>query len=907
MRRSDHQRAIDELIDELLTTPSVLLIEGEPGIGKTTVWSTAVAAARSRGITVLSTRAHEAESVAGYAGLGDLLGAVGNDVFTALPPPQQGAIDGVLVRSDSGAVTEPRTVAAAFLSVVTSLAAAGPVLIAIDDLQWVDPSTAFVLGFVTRRLPTGVGVVATRRTGEGAQEGLLQTADTRRITLQPLSLRETADVLEHRVQPRLSRSAVSRIWQISAGNPFYAIELGLAMARGASTDADLPPSLSALVEARVGELDPDVGEVLLAAAAVAAPTVDELTAAVGRTTEEVTSLLEEAEAAGIVVIDGNRIGFTHPLLAHGVYTGASPSVRRGMHRRLAAVMDHPERRARHLALGAMSADPETVDALDRAAELARNRGAPAAAAELLDLAIDLGADAPERRIRAAAHHFDSSGAERARTMLEGTITTVERGRVRAAAANLLSTILMTVDGFRSAATVLECYLPEAAADPGLSVTMLMSYAFALMNLGKKKGALRSAEEAVLRAERAGQPALLGRALGLRMMFGFMAGRGVDRADLRRSLRLDDGATTGPAVLQPRVQRALLRGWIGDLDTAVDELRAIQQRRLDDGDESESVFIAYHLGLLAIWRGEFDAAAGIAQGAIDSARYLEGDIATVTGLTIQSILHAFAGRVDDARACAEAGLDASTRTEGTELTGFLIAGLGFLEVSVGDHAAALKVLQPLVDVWLSDPDYSEIIVAWGVSDAVEAMVRQGQSSHAERLTAAIERNGARLDRPWMLAMGGRCRGMLLAASGDVAGAVAALESAMLHHDRVAMPFERARSQLILGGLRRRLRQRQIAATDLQTALLEFERLNTPLWAERARTELSRVTAPSRVTVLTATEQRVAALAAEGLTNRGIASALAISPKTVDVHLGKIYRKLGIHSRTELARWLSSQRR
>jgi hypothetical protein len=366
-----------------------------------------------------------------------------------------------------------------------------------------------------------------------------QVPKLRRITLQPLSLPELAELLRSRLDRPVTRADVRRINELSGGNPFYAIELGLAIVHG-TAGADLPRSLSASVQARAGGLDAEVRGVLLGAAALAAPTIDALAAALDLPVDRVAVLLEEAETAGIVGIAGNRVRFTHPLLAHGVYSQASPAARRVMHRQLAAVMDQPEPQARHLALGATSADPKTIEALDDAAASARTRGAPAAAAELLDLAIDLGADTPERRIRAAGYHFDGGGVPRARSMLEDTIKTLAPGRLRAAAANLLATIVMYVDGFPTAATLLEKYIPEAADDSGLSITMLMAFAFTLLNLGRTREMLSWADEAVARAERFGQPALLSRALGMRVVFGFMSGQGVDQRALARALALDDG-------------------------------------------------------------------------------------------------------------------------------------------------------------------------------------------------------------------------------------------------------------------------------------------------------------------------------------------------------------------------------
>ncbi|MBO0883690.1 MAG: LuxR family transcriptional regulator, partial [Mycobacterium sp.] len=229
-------------------------------------------------------------------------------------------------------------------------------------------------------------------------------------------------------------------------------------------------------------------------------------------------------------------------------------------------------------------------------------------------------------------------------------------------------------------------------------------------------------------------------------------------------------------------------------------------------------------------------------------------------------------------------------------------LGFLEVSLGRYTEALAILQPVISVFNNVPG-TEILTAWYIPDAVEAMVALGRFEDAEPLIAALERNGRQLNRAWMLAVGMRCRSMWLAARGDVAGAEQVALQAMTEHERLPMPFERARTQLLLGQLQRRQRRKDAAAATLHQALFAFETMGTPLWAEHARGELVRTrVSPGRDPGLTPTEQRVAELAASGMINRDVAAALFISPKTVEHHLARVYRKLGIHSRAELGQWM-----
>jgi DNA-binding CsgD family transcriptional regulator len=286
--------------------------------------------------------------------------------------------------------------------------------------------------------------------------------------------------------------------------------------------------------------------------------------------------------------------------------------------------------------------------------------------------------------------------------------------------------------------------------------------------------------------------------------------------------------------------------------------------------------------------------------MESAGALGGEVGMGAALTWRAALASYAGQEAQVRDDVPAALAAMKRCDAHMFEGWPIAVAGFLEVSLGRYEAALATLDPLLSNL--DLQATEIYLAEFVPDAVDAMVHLGRLDDAEPLVDALERNGHRLDRPWMLAVGARCRSMLEGARGDTAAAIVTAREAIGHHARIPMPFERARTLLVLGQLERRQRHREAATTALREALEDFERLNTPLWAERARTELARtdVATTKGATGLTIGEQRVAELAAKGMTNRDVASALFISSKTVEANLVRIYRKLGIHSRAELGR-------
>lgn len=282
-----------------------------------------------------------------------------------------------------------------------------------------------------------------------------------------------------------------------------------------------------------------------------------------------------------------------------------------------------------------------------------------------------------------------------------------------------------------------------------------------------------------------------------------------------------------------------------------------------------------------------------------ASQLDGPLPLSAALTIRALAAAYAGNEDDARRDLQRAIEPTRDCGSVLLAGWAMATLGFLEVSLGHYRAAITALEPLAARLSANPQATEIFAAWFVPDAVHSLIAEGRIADAEPLIEMLERNGRRLDRAWMLACGARGRAMVLAARGDLDAAVDAVESAMIQHRRLPMPFELARTRLVAGLLERRRRHNHAAASYLQEALDAFERLGTPLWAEHARTELGRANVGSRTpSTLTPSEQRVADLAASGMTNRAVAAALFISPKTVEANLARVYRKLGIRSRAEL---------
>lgn len=904
--RPVEEQAVVDFLDAVPDGPTALVIQGDPGIGKTTLWVGALESARERGFTVLPSRSARAESVLAYATLADLLSGVDESVWSDLPLPQQQSLGAALLRHrEQPGPSDARAVAAAFVGVLDRLAARseGFVLVAIDDMQWVDVSSANVVAFAARRLPKGVGLICTTRSAEvAARVELAQPDAVRRVRLQPLTVGELHRILALRLGVSVPRPTLLRIHRIAGGNPFYGLELAREMDTAAGRgELPLSGTLNELVSSRLKRVGDGAQDLLLAMASVPHPTLRLLADATGTSAEHVLETLGEAEIQEVIAVDGNRLSFTHPVLAHGVYSEASPRRRRAMHRRLAELVDEPELRARHLALSDATGSRETIDALDAAAETARARGAPATAAELLDLAVNLGADEPTRRILCATHYMAAGDSGRARRSLEDVVATLPVSPVRSEALYQLAVVRFSDDGFVDAAELLETGLPSRGVDDALRIRMLVMLSYALFNAAQPERALTRSAQAVAEAEHLGAPSLLSTALGMHEILGFLAGRGFDTVTIQRAVDLEDESLPLPVAFLPSIQRALLRGWTGELDHAREVLRAAGQRCIALGQEGELVFVAFSQALMDIWRGDLAKVAQAGDETFDLASQLGGDFPMFIALTIRGAAAAYAGRVDEATTDLDEAIAVAQRCGSMRMSEWPVSLRGFVEISRGDHRAALHIFEPLLAILQTFPDATEIIAASYVPEAIEALVGVGQLVDAERYIDILERNGHRLDRAWMLAAASRCRAMLLATRGDVGAATELAERAMVEHERLPMPFERARTQLILGQLQRRQRQREVGNATLREALQTFERLGTDLWAHRAKAELARaISGRQRSEGLTPSERRVAELAVTGMTNRDIASALFISPKTVEVNLSRIYRKLKVRSRVELYR-------
>ena len=427
--REKELAAAERLLERAAEGAAALVLDGQAGIGKTTLWLEAVRSAGARGFRVLQSRPAESEAKLSYSAIADLVGAVFEETESELPPLQRRALEAALLLGETDGPADARTTSAALVTVLHALASRGPVLLAVDDVQWLDPASEQALAFAARRLPPRLAVLVARRV-EGDVDppiGLARALpDDRRerVVVGPLSVAALHHLISGELGTSLSRPLLIRLADASGGNPFFALEIARALGRdeGGQEPLPVPRSVEDLVAARVATLSADARMVALAAAALSQPTVATVVEAFDGEGDARAAVIE-AEDASVLVTERDRIRFTHPLLASVVYQSAAGERRRRLHERLATVVVDPEERARHLALGTTRADEGVAVEIERAAARAARRGAPQAAADLLAASARLTAserteELTRRRLGEAAARLAAGDVETARTLAE---------------------------------------------------------------------------------------------------------------------------------------------------------------------------------------------------------------------------------------------------------------------------------------------------------------------------------------------------------------------------------------------------------------------------------------------------------------------------------------------------------
>lgn len=847
-----------------LDAERALCLEGEAGIGKTTVWRAGLELAREKGFRVLVAEPAEAEQSLPYAGLADLLQPVAAAVLPLLFEPQRRALERVLLmRADDGPL-DPRAVAVAVGAALAALDA--PVLVAVDDVQWLDPDSAAALSFALRRSKTSV--LLALRSGHG----LPLRMNIEMLQLGPLSVGALHQLLAERLGLALPRTPLLRLHEVSGGNPFYALEL--ARTTMDRNEIVLPPSLRQLLVDRVLVL-PNASQRSLAALALGG--------------KGEAGGLAPAVAAGIVVEGSGSFRFAHPLFAEAAKSVLTDAERAALHVTIAEQTSDPETRARHLASAARGPDESVAALLADVAQAAADRGAFAAAAELWEGAARLSlpsGDAYARRlVEAGIAHVLAGNMETGGALLEPNLERLPRGPLRERGLIHLA-LRLAQDDSRAVVSVLEGALAEITEPRTRYEATLL-----LANALDATGDLERADDVVAAylhlAEEQADRTLLEDALLL------AAARCL--VDDRPGWDLLARAGAVSTAAGPRPRRAW--GWAPLTAAYLREGRIDEARRALEEQSDASVragSAGYDLGLL-INGSIVELAAGnarlsweLADEALAVAEQMDLPVQICLALICSVGAAAVLGEVDSGRRQAERALDLARAVHAVTLADGALLSLALLELSLGHNDLAADAYRQMTAHGLSRLNI--LAGGRGALDAAEAFVAVGEVDRAADLHAGLPDDAH--EKPIVEAC--------------VAGARGALDTAItlvISAGPSPSPFRRAREELLLGRLLRRARRKREARVALEAAHSGFIALEAPLWAERAAEELSRIGGRTPVgATLTESERRVAELVASGLSNKEVAARLVVTVRTVEWHLSKVYEKLDVHSRGALAaRW------
>ncbi|MGP4027505.1 helix-turn-helix transcriptional regulator [Actinomadura sp. 3N407] len=926
--RNDEQARISSVLTEAREhgRSGVLLLRGEAGIGKSALLTEAARLLPVDGPPhVLRVTGIEAESDIAYAGLNQLLWPV-RDRLDALPPPQAAALRTALGGRDAVSAEPGQDRFTTGLAVLTLLADLadlagenGPVLVLVDDAQWLDTATVEALLFAARRLAAeGVVMLFASRDDTFAGTGLPE------LRLERLADGDAERLLAAR---DLTPTGRARVVREAAGNPLALQELGAAGTRLMDGPDPLPVAdrVLASFRAQIGRLPESTRLVLLIAAAEGRghmPTQLNAAHSMGVGLAD----LEEAERARLVKVTGRSISFRHPLIRAASYHGAVAARRIAVHQALADTADDPDCRARHRASAAMAPDEDVAADLQEAAERAHRRIAYATAAALYRHAADL---TPAPGMRA-----ERLGAAASLILQAGRLDEAEDLAVQAeklstdpAAPARLARVHAAVEYERGDPRAASRMMVDnaAGAAPDERAAMLRTGAVYGWTSGELPAVLRAAE--LLPDDRMIR--------GLALLSGGDHARGLPLltrlvAEIRDAAGHRNG--TGQQVHGAGTHALNADGHVLDGEGSGhgglgDSATGAGRHVLGAGDRVRGA-------QLALIIGADEAALELATAEVAHSRRhgLIGALPNILQTLAQTQIAA--GRHADAEATVAEAIALARDTGRPHREGRLGAVLSRIAAIEGDEARLRELIAPLVVTGAPPPHggladsalalldlglgrYDDALrrlheIAHGprrhstgsmvsAADQVEAAVRSGQPelAHApfERFRAWAEAGR----QTWALAVALHCEALLTDSEEPYARAVRL-------HERSTRPFERARTELLYGEWLRRARRRSDARVLLRSAVEIFEHLRANPWLDRARAELratgeagpSVPTAPDLLNRLTPQELQVVRMAAEGTSSREIASQLFLSPRTVEYHLYKAYPKLGISSRKELSR-------
>jgi DNA-binding CsgD family transcriptional regulator len=903
------------------SAPSGVAIVGEPGIGKTSLFRAVVEAVARTRRCVLVTTGLSAEADVPLVNLADLLDSAAGEVLSQLPVVQADALRVALRLASPTAPIDESMIARATVNTLRALASDG-LLVAVDDEHWLDPDTRRVLTAAITWLPDAPIVwLVSVRTGHadvGLTPVLVHELSPRatRVDLARLDDGSLRRLILDRFSADWSPRLINRILDLAAGNPYTALELARETLASFGRDAAtvrVPTSLAGSLNARLRRLSPAAQAIVQAAAVAAHPTRSLLRAILHADIEaaDIEGMDVEGmdvDAAVDAAVDSDVLDvtppdpvlrFTHPLLREVALASVSRRHRRRLHRALAGVVQDNAEAAGHLAAGADEPDESIAAVVATAAEEVAGRGAPARAAVLAEAALALSPDpagllAWRRRVLVLDLLERSVEIDRVRDLAEKWAAenppdevrgylTFFRGLLATSEATMVELMTQAVDEQVE-------HDPVHAAHAGALLAHILS-----RDAWRDSDAEVHARRAVRTARRAGNLSVLRWALAVEADLAARRGDPDAETLLRDAVALPGWDDMPLPVYSPEMALAwwhLRRGEPGPA-------RPWMQMVLDASERVGRVaalgFMHRCFALLEWVAGRWDQSE---RHALLFERHTPIGYFRTAVVLVANWIAAGRGQVDDART-ALAGLVRDTDADNDLLPATLArAVLGQLELSVDDPAAAVGWLDPIAGV-LREHAFGEPGLVTAVSDLIESYARVGRTDDATAHLDWFNAAAARRDNPWARITGGRAAAVLHLALGNPATAADAVEPAATQAREHGLPLDLGRCLLTLGTAQRRTRQRRTAAHTLDEAITVFDGLGAQRWANLARAERTRLTHAAEHT-LTPAEQRISELVAQGRTNAEIAAILLVSIKTVEGTLTRIYRKLGVRSRVELAR-------
>jgi len=879
----------------------VLILYGEAGIGKTALLDHArESAADLRALTV---RGSEPEQNLAFAGLAQVVHPAA-DWIGQLPEPQARALAGAVALGPAEA-TDRFAVYAATLGLLAQLAEELPLLLIIDDAHWLDIPSAEAFGFVARRLVAeGIAMLVATRDLDAVWPSARQLPS---CLVSGLDSGGVTELIQLRTGISAQPAVVSRLTEGTGGNPMALLEtldkLSPAQLTGGQSFPDLVPAVvaaGALFARRVAALSDAARTALLLLATAASTRIQPVLEAA-----EILSIPEtafaEVETAGLAAVEAGAFSFSHPLVRAAAVASAQPAQRRAAHRVLAAVLTddrYVEERTWHLAEATLGPDERVAAALEAMAGTARARSGYAAAVSALERAAALSAERPARarRLYTAAGDAHLAGhSGQARELLRAAEKLANDAPLRMAVAAVRG----RVEAFTGHPAPAHRILREAAKaiediDPHRCAELLTDAAMAALLAGEAMAGVEDAARATqLAADPTGNVALVSKVFqGLILLH---VGQAAEASRLLAESFVIAGRTGAD---RPAVEYVIAAGlgmtWIGEHIAARHMLAPIVQELRTAGA----------LGMLPFALG-VDSRAEMLAGNLVVARSTAAEaveLSRTTGdefwqyIALSALAHVQAIRGDERDCRANAGAALALRREGTDYPRDASEALGLLELGLGRYEEAIAAFRAGVQITALGTEGAEE----SHTDLVEAHLRSGRQP-TPHMATILDQLAADSQVPISGAVAWRLRG--LTADADFSDC---FHTSLELHAKVDCPFETGRTQLAFGERLRRAGDRVHARTQLRAALEVFERLAAHPWAERARNELTatgetirkRATA-SALDDLTPQEYQVARAVAAGRTNKEVASALFLSAKTVEFHLGNVYRKLGVRGRTELA--------